>query len=150
MKNLIYFLLFALILVGCKKDTTVDCDLTEQDVTSINALLELHKKNAMASDWHADALLYTEDAIRFAPDGTSIRGRKAIESSLKTVESVSSFTHKTLDINGGGNIAYYIVEYSMKGAAVGTDEPFKLTGKALAILKRQPDNSWKFHRVLWY
>jgi len=54
-----------------------------------------------------------------------------------------------LDLNGGGNIAYLIVEYSFEGIPAGSSEPFKATGKSLAILKRQSDNSWKFYRVMW-
>jgi len=127
----------------------VNCDLSEQDVVNIHSFMELHEKNALASDWNADVSLYEEDAIRFPPSGSPIKGIEAIKSDLETVESVLSFTHKILDLNGGGNIAYLIVEYSFEGIPAGSSEPFKATGKSLAILKRQSDNSWKFYRVMW-
>jgi ketosteroid isomerase-like protein len=83
--------------------------LSEKDIADIRALFNLHVKNALASDWAADAQLYTEDAIRFPPSGEPIKGRKAILSALESIESVSSFTHEILEINGCSNIAYIIV-----------------------------------------
>ena len=123
--------------------------LSEKDIADIHSFLKSHEKNALASDWFADAQLYTEDAIRFPQNSDPIQGRKAIQSALETVESVSSFTHEILDINGCSNIAYIIVKYSFTGILVGSSEPFTATGKSLIILKKQSDNSWKFYRVMW-
>jgi uncharacterized protein (TIGR02246 family) len=124
-------------------------DLSEKDIADIRALLKAHEKNALASDWAADAQLYTEDAIRFPPGGESIKGRKAIQSGLKTIETVSSFTHEILEVNGCGNIAYIIVKYSFTAKQVGSSEYSTVNGKSLNILKKQSDNTWKLHRVLW-
>jgi uncharacterized protein (TIGR02246 family) len=121
--------------------------LSEKDIADIRALFKLHVKNALASDWAADAQLYTEDAMRFPPGGEPIKGRKAIQSALENIESVSSFTHELLEVNGCSNIAYVVVKYSLTAKQVGSSEAYTSTGKALNILKKQPDNIWKLHRV---
>jgi len=87
--------------------------------------------------------------MRFPPGGEPIKGRKAIQSGLKTIEAVSSFTHEILEVNGCSNIAYIIVKYSFTAKQVGSSEYSTVTGKSLNILKKQPDNTWKLHRVLW-
>jgi uncharacterized protein (TIGR02246 family) len=123
--------------------------LSEKDIADIRALLKAHEKNALEGDWVADAQLYTEDAMRFPPGGEPIKGRKAIQSGLKTIETVSSFTHEILEVNGCSNIAYIIVKYSFTAKQVGSSEYSTVNGKSLNILKKQPDNTWKLHRVLW-
>ena len=123
--------------------------LSEKDIADIRALLKAHEKNALASDWVADAQLYTEDAIRFPPGGEPIKGRKAIQSALESIESVSSFTHEILEVNGCSNIAYVIVKYSLTAKQAGSSETPAIKGKSLNILKKQSDNTWKLFRVLW-
>jgi ketosteroid isomerase-like protein len=123
--------------------------LSEKDIADIRALLKAHEKNALASDWVADAQLYTEDAMRFPPGGESIKGRKAIQSALESIESVSSFTHEILEVNGCSNIAYVIVKYSFTAKQVESSESSVVNGKSLNILKKQSDNTWKLFRVLW-
>ena len=124
-------------------------ELSVKDFADIRALLKAHEKNTLASDWVADAQLYTEDAIRFPPGGEPIKGRKAIRSALESIESVSSFTHEILEVNGCSNVAYIIVKYSFTAKQVGSSEYSTATGKSLNILKKQSDNTWKLFRVLW-
>ena len=123
--------------------------LSEKDIADIRVLFKLHEKNALASDWGVDAQLYTEDGIRFPPGGEPIKGRKAIQSALESIETVSSFTHEILEVKGWGNIAYIVVKYSFTAKQVGSSEYSTVNGKSLNILKKQPDNTWKLHRVLW-
>lgn len=52
--------------------------MSEQDVANIHSFMALHEKNALASEWNAEALLYTQDAIRFPPEGSPIKGIGAI------------------------------------------------------------------------
>ena len=79
----------------------------------------------------------------------AIKGRKAIQSALESIESVSSFTHEILEVNGCSNIAYIIVKYSFTAKLVGSSETPSIKGKSLNIIKKQSDNTWKLHRVLW-
>lgn len=123
--------------------------LSEKDIANIHALYKLYEKIALASDWVAYAQLYTEDAIRFPPSGEPIKGRKAIQSAVETIKSVSSFTYEILEANGCSNIAYIVVKYSLTATQAGSSETSTVNGKSLNILKKQSDNTWKLHRVLW-
>ena len=89
--------MFSLIFIDCQKSAPENSDLSAQDVANIHLFLKSYDKNAISSDWTSDVLFYAEDAIRFTPSGNPIKGKKAIQSDLKTVEFVSSYTHKILD-----------------------------------------------------
>ena len=150
MKNVLFTLLFVVVLIGCTDVSPENCNLSEHDIANINDLIELHEKYTLEGDWKADALLYDEEAIRFPPGGTPIKGIEAIQKDLEAVKSVSTFTHEIEEINGGGNIAYLIVNYEFEGIPVGSNDAFKVSGKSMTILKRQNDDSWKFYKVMWY
>ena len=152
MKNQIILCLSILILIqiiSCQKSSHLNKGLTNQDITNIQSFFELHKQNALSSDWAADALLYSVDAVRFPPGSDPIKGRNVIQESLETIDTVLSFKPEILEIDGCGNIAYVTVKYSFTSILAGTSEPVISTGKSLMILRKQHDNSWKFHRVMW-
>jgi uncharacterized protein (TIGR02246 family) len=123
--------------------------LSEDDVAAIRTFFEVHRQNALASDWAADAALYAEDAVRLPPNGGPIRGRAAIQAALAQVDTVLDFTVNTVEIDGRRDLAYAWNSYSVTSVLGGTAEPITATGKALVILRKQPDGSWLFHRVIW-
>lgn len=135
--------------ISCKRPSPAHNGLSDQDITHIHSFFKLHKENALADDWTADALLYTEDAVRFPPAGDPIQGRKAIQEGLQAIDTVLTFTPEIIEIDGCSEIAYVWVKYSFTSIPVGSSEPVVSFGKSLMILKKQQDDSWKFHRVMW-
>ena len=138
-----------IIINACQKTTPDKTGLSDQDVSGIRSFFTSHEENVLAADWAADAMLYTEDAVRFPPGGDPIRGRKAIQESLEAVDTVLTFTPEIIETEGCGDIAYVLVKYSFTLIPAGASEPIRSSGTALTILKKQPDNSWKFFRVIW-
>lgn len=144
---LILFLAMIMI-IACQKSTTDNIGLSDQDITSIHSFFKSHAENTLSGDWAADALNYTEDAVKFLPGEDPIQGRKAILEGLNAIDTVLAFTPEIIEIDGCGEIAYMWVKYSLTAIPVGSSEPFVSSGNALIILRKQPDNSWKFHRIM--
>lgn len=142
-------ILVMIMFIACQKPTPDTNGLSDQDIASIHSFFKLHNENALSADWAADALLYTEDAIRFPPGGDPIHGRKAIQLGLEAIDTVLSFTPEIMEIDGCGDIAYALVKYSFTAIQVGSTEPVISSGISLMILRKQRDNSWKFFRVMW-
>ena len=152
MKNRIILIIISLIMIliiSCQKSSHLKKGLSDQDISNIHSFFELHKQNALSSDWVADALLYTKDAVRLPPGGDPIKGRITIQESLEAIDTILAFTPEIIELDGYGHIAYVWVKYSFTSIAVGSSEPIVSSGKSLMILKKQHDNSWKFHRVMW-
>jgi ketosteroid isomerase-like protein len=146
---LFIFILIMTIVISCQKTSPINYRLSEQDITNIHFFFKSHQENALSADWVADALLYTEDAVRYPPGGDPIQGREAIQQALETIDSVLSFNPEIMEVDGCGDLAYTLVKYSFTSILVGSSEPVVSSGKSLMILKKQENNSWKFHRVMW-
>ena len=86
-------------------------------------------------DAAACADLYAEDAAFLLSGSHPVRGRQAIQAlHQRFIEAgVKMVSLDTLDIESHGDLAYAIVAYA-------TQEE---SGKALLVMKRQPDGSWK-------
>ncbi len=141
-------ILAMLIIISCQKSTPDNIGLSDQDITNIHSFFKSHQESALAADWAADVLHYTEDAIRFLPGSDPVQGIKAIQEELEAVDTVISFSPEIIEIEGCGDIAYILVKYSITSILVGSTEQVSSSGMSLIILKKQPDNSWKFFRVM--
>ncbi len=86
-------------------------------------------------DAAACADLYAEDAAFLLSGSHPLRGRQAIQAlHQRFIEAgVKMISLDTLDVEAHGDLAYAIVAYA-------TEEE---SGKALLVMKRQPDGSWK-------
>ncbi len=146
---LVAWVTIALMCTACQPSVKEVSLLSEKDVAAIRSFFDIHTKNALAGDWAADAALYTEDAVRLPPNGEAIRGRAAIQAALEQVDTVTYFTHNIIEIDGRGDLAYVWVAYSLTFVSKGSTDPIRATGKALMILRKQPDGAWMFHRVMW-
>ncbi len=92
------------------------------------------------------AALYTEDATVYPPNAESVTGRAAIEEFWGgfIALGVENLTLNTLDVGGGGDVAYEIGELSLTVPGEG-GEPTADRGTYVIILKRGADGSWKYY-----
>lgn len=109
----------------------------------------------LADDPKALANLFTEDAVLLEPDNAPLIGRQAIlaaneqDKAAHLDSKVLSYKPeiKDLQIRGGWAFEWDTFEASFKESEKGEVKTFH--AKALRILQRQPDGSWKFARVMW-
>jgi len=123
--------------------------LSEQDLAGIRAFFKVHDEYVLSADWANVASQYTDDAIRFPPGGDPIKGKIEIQEGLEVVEKYTAFTTEKIEIDGHGDIAYALAEFSATFILVGSTEPMAISGRSLVVLKKQADNSWKLFRVMW-
>jgi uncharacterized protein (TIGR02246 family) len=124
--------------------------LSDEDIAAIKAWGPALDKAALAGDWNAVVALFTEDGMWMGSNSPIVQGHSAM---MEMIESLGMkiTEHKVdfIEVDGYGDIAYargtYLENYSIEGV----EEPIKEEGKALAILRKQPDGSWLVSIWMW-
>ena len=122
------------------------------------AIEKLHQQDVsatLAKDPKALADLFTEDAVLLQPGQAPVVGKKAIfaenlqDQTAHPDAKVLSYKPEIKDLQIHGDFAFEwdTFEASYKDSANGEAKTFR--AKALRILQRQPDGSWRFSRVMW-
>lgn len=122
------------------------------------AIERLHQQDVAATltqDPKALADLFAENAVLLEPDNAPVIGRKAIlagneqDKAAHPEMKILSYRPeiKDLQIRGDWAFEWDTFEASYKESEKGEVKSFR--AKALRILQRQPDGSWKFSRVMW-
>lgn len=130
----------------------------QSQATDMAGIEALHRKDVAATlalDPKLLADLWTEDAVRLEPGGPAEVGLAAIHANdLKDIRghpgsSMLSYQPDIKDVQIVGDCAYEwdIFDASYKESADGKVVTFH--AKALRVLRKQPDGSWKFARVMW-
>lgn len=119
---------------------------------------ELHRNDVtatLASDPKLLAALWTEDAVRLEPGGPAEVGLSVIHANdLKDVadhpgDKVLTYRPEVKDVQIVGDCAYEWDNFEASFKQASDGKVVTLHGKALRVLRKQPDGSWKFARVMW-
>jgi ketosteroid isomerase-like protein len=133
-------LAFALAITGCQAGVA---PLSQEDADAIWAVGSAIDEAVLAGDWDAVGAMFSVDALIMSPNMPSMQGRAAL---LEFVESVGfAMTRHRIefpDIGGYGDIAYARGTYDEAFTMGGAEELMEDEGKILAILRKQPDDSW--------
>ncbi len=121
------------------------------------AIERLHQQDieATLSD-KADELLklWDRDAVRLQAGSPAEVGRDVVYANDKRWEAnlkggrTLSYKPDIKDLRIAGDWAFEWDDFEVAYKASATGEPTSLRGKALRVLRRQPDGSWKFARVM--
>jgi hypothetical protein len=121
----------------------------QQDRQGIAALHKLDVE--MTVSGKADDLrkLWDKDAVRLLPNSPPEVGKTAIYATDKREEAAGSgrnvcYRPEVKDLEISGNWAFEWGYFSYHEAGM----PKAIRGKVLRVIKRQPDGSWKFARVM--
>ena len=112
--------------------------------TTIRALHQTYLRALLAGDVDAYSAMFTEDATLIFP-GEFVKGRGKLERRQQQIfdqiEVLDGSIH-TLSVDASGDIAYEVgrFQYSIAGKSDG--RKVHLTGRFLAIWKKQTDGSW--------
>jgi uncharacterized protein (TIGR02246 family) len=119
---------------------------------------KLHKDDitaTIARDADALTALWDDDGVLLQPGTPPIVGKEAFRDFMKQALAKSpdvkvvKYVPDIRDIQVAGDVAY---EWGYFEAAQRSSEqqaPQSLRAKLLRVMKRQPDGSWKFTRVMW-
>lgn len=123
----------------------------EADIRDIGAIYERFSQAYERLDPDRAASLYTEDALYLPPGGDVRRGRSAIHKTFERFFKWAAdggfnleITFQNVDRDIEGDLAYDVGYYTLTRRS-GEEIVSQDRGKFTVIMKRQPDDSWKFH-----
>jgi uncharacterized protein (TIGR02246 family) len=120
------------------------------DIAAIKALDDQYAAAVNSSDAAAVAATYADDGIEMSPGQAATEGRQAIQARYELLlkENALKFAITPLETQVAGDWAYNRGNYTVT-VTPKSGKPMEESGKFLEIAKRQPDGSWKVHRVIW-
>jgi len=124
----------------------------------LKGIEKLHQQDidaTLAHDPKALADLFTEDAVLLEPGSAAVMGKPAILAENRKDQAehpsakVVSYKPDIKDVQvvDGWAFEWDYFDGSYKESEKAEVKSFR--AKALRVLKRQPDGSWKFARVMW-
>ena len=121
----------------------------EQDRAAIERLHQLDIETTISGKADDLAKLWDKDAVRLLPDSPVEIGKAAIYTSDKRDETAGEglnacYKPEIKDLQIAGDWAFEWGYFSYKGSP----KAKMILGKVLRVIKRQPDGSWKFSRVM--
>jgi uncharacterized protein (TIGR02246 family) len=136
-------LALALASTACQPPAQEAAGLSEEDVATIEDVLQEWGNAVLAWDWEAWAELYEEDALLMPPNHRA-QSRAEYRADRDWYEANPTEVVATaMDIDGRGDLAYLRAEFSETYAIEGTSEQDKYSGNFIWILRKQPDGVWR-------
>jgi ketosteroid isomerase-like protein len=130
-----------------------------QESEAVPAGIEkLHKDDitaTIARDVDALTALWDDDAVLLQPGTPPIVGKAAFQNFAKQALAKSpsvkvvKYAPDIHDIRVAGNVAYEWGYFDTTQKSSEHQAPESLRAKLLRVMRRQPDGSWKFTRVMW-
>ena len=105
----------------------------------------LFGEHVNAGDLDALVDLYEADATLGQLDGTTVGGRRAIRQALSGLGAAQAKIEMNVVkvVEGGSDVAVLMNDWRMKAVAP-DGKPVEMTGKALEVVRRQRNGSWRF------
>src|SRR6516162_9723995 len=109
----------------------------------------------IARDVDALTALWDDDAVLLQPGTPPIVGKAAFHDFVKQALAKSpavkvvKYAPDIHDIQVAGNVAYEWGYFDTTQKSFEQQAPESLRAKLLRVMRRQPDGSWKFARVMW-
>jgi uncharacterized protein (TIGR02246 family) len=121
------------------------------EAEAINKLRSDHSAAYNAGDTAALVGFFTDDAVLMPPNNLVVVGKEAIESryQLTFTHFTAEHNHLSDEIKVMGDYAFERGTYEVKMIPKAGGESVQDKGKYIAILQRQPNDTWKFARLIW-
>ncbi|MHC4070614.1 MAG: kelch repeat-containing protein [Planctomycetota bacterium] len=117
----------------------------EADIAAIEELLDLYAVAMNTGDLELWLSLHTDDIVKMPPDAPASFGQEQLRANLEPLFDNFTFEMATFpeETQVDGDLGYSWCNYTFLMTPKAGGEPIFTDGKALSILKRQPDGSWK-------
>jgi len=148
MRSLAFVTVCLAILAACKPGAA---RLSEEDILALNELRDGYVQAVLAGDVDGQVAAFAEDAVWLGDDTPGIQGRAAIRAAFEPVPgtTVQGFTNTSFEIDGYGDLAFDRGTWSETYITEGMEEPITVTGKYVAIARKQDDGKWLWTVDIW-
>jgi len=125
-------------------------DKRAEDVAAIKRLTDDWHNAWLAGDADALAALYTDDPVLLPQNQPAVIGKEAIHSLYQSVFDEYTFEGggELMEVEVSGDWAFYWNTYALTAKPKAGGEPLEDTGKAVFIVRRQPDGVWRIARLI--
>jgi uncharacterized protein (TIGR02246 family) len=130
------------------RDTSADRAASDDEAESIRELTARWTAAVQARDIDRLLGLVTDDVVFLPSSGPPIRGKEAVGDLYRSLFSQFDVEQSASieEVEVGGDWAFSWGAETLTLSPRGGGRPIRLRGKGLAILRRQPDGSWKYAR----
>jgi uncharacterized protein (TIGR02246 family) len=141
--NSIFAIILALAISGCTPQVDVEAE---------RAAIHKFHDECLTAQLAGNVDCFAEDGQWFPPNAAPIKGKKAIGELVSQVIGDPNFSAShdivNIEVSRNGNLAYihYTYELSMSGP---DGSPVTERGKAIHILKKQPEVGWEILIDIW-
>ena len=142
------------LLLGCREDAEHSPSAgtqNEADLTAIHAFFDQYARTWTDDLGEEYMSLLSDDIIAMVPSAPAIVGKEAIWKGMGPV-----FEHNKMDlvitvkeVRVADGWAFVRATFTFRGAPRTGEKAFEGTAKAVYILERQPDDSWKISRDIY-
>jgi uncharacterized protein (TIGR02246 family) len=148
MRSLAFVTVSLALLTACQPGAA---PLSEEDILAVNELRAGYVQAVLAGDVDGQVAAFAEDAVWWGADTPGIEGRAAIRAAFEPVPgtTVQDFTDASLEIDGYGDLAFDRGTWSETYVTEGMEEPITVTGKYVAIARKQDDGKWLWTVDIW-
>ncbi len=126
--------------ISCQKQDT------EADIAAINEVGNQYALAMNTGDLELWLSLHTDDIVKMPPDTPATFGQEELRAGMKPL--FDNFTFEMAiyseETQVTGDWAFFRCTYTLLMTPKAGGEPIFVDGKALGILERQADGSWKF------
>ena len=124
---------------------------TESDVATIQAIFKEYDDAIMAGDLEGYLSLFVDDCVVLPPNAKVLLGKDSYRSYARPIieqfDMEEAITVEETQVAGDWAFARGSFKWLLTPKAGG--EAIEEIGKAITILKRQPDGVWKISRNIW-
>lgn len=131
----------ALFALACTSGGPAPESLSQADSTSIRETMTALTTAGTTGQYRELGRFFTEDGVWMAPEQPAVEGRPQVQAWFTV--GANDWQHRILEVEGAGDLAYVRAAYSLNLDLPGW---VPVTGKVLAVLRRQPDGSWLIAR----
>lgn len=130
-----------LFVAACATGTTTPASLSQSDSTEIRETLAGITTAGTTGHYRELGRFFTEDGVWMPSGQAAVQGRQQVQGWFTV--GAKHWEHRILEMEGAGNLAYVRAAYSLN---LDIPQFVPVTGKALAVMRRQPDGSWLIAR----
>ena len=130
----------------------------EREQEEMTGIERLHRQDVAATlsgDPKALARLWVDDAVRMEPDGPAEVGKPLITANDAKARAahpaleILTYAPEIKDVKVVNGWAFEWGYFSSSYRETPAAQVKSFRGKLLRVLRREPDGSWKFARVMW-